>query len=152
MNNSQLIVFTLGEQEYAINIFFAQEIMRIPDLTKMPNSPPFLEGVFNLRGKVIPVFDLEKRFEITQADRGIDSRLLILNLDGMQAGIIVEDVSDVMSIDGHSIQKLDDEIVGISKNSIEGVCLVEEHIITVLNVSNLKSEIFKFNIERESVS
>lgn len=153
MDNSQLVVFTLGEEEYAIEISFAQEIIRIPSLTKMPSTPPFLEGVFNLRGKVIPVFDLKKKFKISQTEiRGIDSRLLILELNGMKAGIIVDDVSEVMRIDKQSIENLDDEIVGISKNSIEGVCIVEERIIILLNALKLKSEIFKLDVERESVS
>lgn len=151
MDNSQLVVFKLGLEEYAINISFAQEIIRIPALTKMPNTPPFLEGIFNLRGKVIPVFDLKKRFDMSQTERGIDSRLLILELDGMKAGIIVGDVSEVMRIGEHPIQNLDNEIVGISKNSIEGVCIVGERIIILLNASKLKSEIFKFNFERENV-
>jgi purine-binding chemotaxis protein CheW len=151
VSDSQLVAFTLGEEEYAIDINFTQEIMRIPSLTKLPNTPPFLEGVFNLRGKVIPVFDLKKKFLMSQTERSIDSRLLILDLDGIQAGIIVDDVSEVMKIDKESIKNLDTEIVGLSKNSIEGVYIVEERIIIVLNVSKLKSEIFKFNLERESV-
>lgn len=151
MNNSELVIFTLGEEEYGINIFFTQEIIRIPSLTKIPNSPSFLEGVFNLRGKVIPVFDLKKRFNINQTERNIDSRLLILDLDGMNAGIIVDDVSEVMRIDEQSIENLDDDIVGLSKNSIEGICIVEERIIIVLNASKLKSEIFKLNFEGESL-
>jgi purine-binding chemotaxis protein CheW len=146
VGNSQLVVFTLGEEEYAIDIFSTQEIMRIPSLTKMPGAPPFLEGVFNLRGKIIPVFDLKKRFNITQSERGIDSRLLILDLDGIKAGIIVDDVSEVMRANDLSIGHLDDGIVGLSQNTIEGVCLVEERIIIVLNASKLKSEILKLNI------
>lgn len=151
MSDSQLVAFTLGEEEYAIDINFTQEIMRIPSLTKLPNTPPFLEGVFNLRGKVIPVFDLKKEFIMAQTERSIDSRLLILDLDGIEAGIIVDDVSEVMKIDKESIKSLDTEIVGLSKNSIEGVYIVEKRIIIVLNISKLKSEIFKFNLERESV-
>lgn len=151
VDDSQLVVFTLGNEEYAINISSTQEIMRIPPLTIIPNTPPFLEGVFNLRGNVIPVFDLKKRFNLAQTERGIDSRLLILDLDGVRAGIIVDDVSEVMRMEKQSIANLNNEIVGISKNAIEGVCLVEERIIILLNASNLKSEILKYDSERESV-
>lgn len=152
MDNSQLVVFTLGQEEYAIKIDFAQEIMRIPSLTRMPNTPEFLEGVFNLRGKIIPVFDLKKRFSLIETERGADSRLLILDLDGMKVGIIVDDVSDVMKIDENTIGKLDNEVIGISKNSVTGVCMINERIIIVLNALKLKSEIFKLNIEeRENV-
>jgi purine-binding chemotaxis protein CheW len=147
MSNSQLVVFTLGKEEYAVDILFAQEIMRIPSLTKIPDAPSFLDGVFSLRGKVMPVFDLKKRFNITESERSIDSRLLILELDGMNAGIIVDDVSEVMSIDKQCINSLDSEISGISKNSIDGICVLNKRIIIILNVLKLKSEIFKFNIE-----
>lgn len=150
MDNSQLVVFAFGEEEYGIDISFTQEIMRIPSLTKMPNTPQFLEGVFNLRGKIVPVFDLKKRFELPQTERSIDSRLLILDLDGMRSGIIVDDVLEVMRIDNQSIKNLDDDIVGLSKNSIEGICLVQERLIIVLNASKLKTEILKFNLEREN--
>ena len=150
MEDSQLVVFRLGQDEYAIKIHFAQEIIRIPSLTKIPNTPPFLEGIFNLRGKVIPVFDLKKRFGISQTERGIDSRLLILELDGMNAGIIVDDVSEVMNINREAIENLDADIVGISKNSVEGVYMTDKRIVILLNALKLKSEIFKLDLERES--
>lgn len=152
MSSCQLVVFNLGLEEYAINISYAQEIIRIPQFTKIPNVPVFIEGIFNLRGKVIPVFDLKKRFGIVQTDRGIDSRLLILELDGMKAGIIVDDVSEVIRIDEQSIHNLSDEIVNISKNSIEGITLIDHRIIIILSALELKSEIFKYNIEKELVS
>ena len=152
MSSCQLVVFNLGLEEYAINISYAQEIIRIPKFTKIPNVPIFIEGIFNLRGKVIPVFDLKKRFGIAQTDRGVDCRLLILELDGMKAGIIVDDVSEVIRIDEESIQNLSDEIVNISKNSIEGITLIDHRIIIILNALELKSEIFKYNIEKELVS
>jgi len=74
----QLVVFSLGLEEYAINISYAQEIIRVPKFTRLPNTSSFVEGVFNLRGKVIPVFDLKKKFGVDQSERSIDSRLLIL--------------------------------------------------------------------------
>ena len=152
MNSYQLVVFNLGVEQYGINISYAQEIIRIPKFTRIPNVPQFVEGVFNLRGKVIPVFDLKKRFGIDQTERGIDSRLLILELDGMNAGIVVDDVSEVIRIEEQSIQNLSDEIVDISKNSIEGITLIDQRIIIILNAIELKSEIFKYNFGKEIVS
>ncbi len=152
MSYSQLVVFNLGLEEYAVDISCAKEIIRIPKFTKIPNVPSFIEGVINLRGKVIPIFDLKKRFKLDQSERNTDSRLLILELDDMKVGIIVDDVSEVISIDEESIQNLNSEIVGISKNSIRGISIIGQRIIILLNVINLKSEIFKYNLERELVS
>jgi len=152
LSSYQLVVFNLGIEQYAIDISYAQEIIRIPKITKLPNVPTFIEGIFNLRGKVIPVFDLKKRFGIDQTERGIDSRLLILELDGMNAGIVVDDVSEVIRIEEESIQNLNDEIVNISKNSIEGITLIDQRIIIILNAIELRPEIFKYNFGKEIVS
>lgn len=72
MSYCQLVIFTLGLEEYAIDICQAKEIIRIPKITKIAGLPSFIEGVFNLRGKLIPVFNLKKRFGFDQHERGID--------------------------------------------------------------------------------
>lgn len=144
MNTNQLVVFNLGVEEYAIDIFYAKEIIRIPQLTKIPNAPYYMEGIFNLRGTVITVIDLKKRFEIDQTERGIDSRLLILEIDGMLVGIIVDDISEVVRIDDLTIQNLGNELVNISRNSIKGVTIMGDRLIILLNVLELKREVFKY--------
>lgn len=144
MSSCQLVVFNLGKEEYAVDISYAQEIIRIPEFTKLPNVPSFIEGIINLRGKVIPVFDLKKRFDIDQTERGSDSRLLILELDGMTAGIIVDDVSEVMRADDESFQDLSSEVISISKNSIDRIVIVDQRVIIILNAVKLKEEISIF--------
>jgi len=149
MDSCQLVVFTLGVEEYAVNICHAQEIIRIPKLTKIPNVPTFIEGVFNLRGSVIPVFNLKKRFGFQESERGTDSRLLILELEGMKLGITVDDISEVLRIDESPMDNFSDEIVTLNKNTIQGISIVGERIIIVLNALKLKSEIFKYNLDEE---
>lgn len=151
LNYCQLVVFTLGIEEYAINITYAQEIIRVPILKRVPNTPDFIEGVFNLRGNVIPVIDLKKRFGFGSSEKTEDNRLLILDFNGTKLGIIVDDVSEVVKIDEDSIQSLSDEIAGISKNSIQGITLLGERIIMILDMEKLRSEIFIYNMEKESV-
>ena len=151
MSSCQLVVFNLGLEEYAIRISHAQEIIRIPKFTKIPNLPSFIEGIINLRDKIIPIFDLKKRFKIDGTERDSDSRLLILELDGMKAGIIVDDVSEVINIDEQLIQNLCDEISGVSKNCVEGISIIDRRVIIVLNALELKSEIFKYNLEKELI-
>ena len=152
LNSCQLVVFSLGAEEYAIPISYAERIVRIPALKKIPNTPEFIEGVFALRGKIIPAVDLKKRFGFGKFERGNDSRLLILDFEGTKLGIIVDDVTEVLKIDEQAIQHLDDEICQISKNSIKGVSILDERIIMILDMSNLKSEIFKVDFEKELVS
>jgi purine-binding chemotaxis protein CheW len=152
MSYSQFVVFSLGNEEYGIEISYAQEIIRIPQqTTKIPNMPVYIEGMINLRGNVIPVVDLKKRFGFMQSERSIDSRLLILNLENMLLGIIVDDVSEVMNIDENSIEKLGFEISSISGNSIQGIGKIDGRLILMLNVQILKSEIFKNKLEMEGI-
>lgn len=151
MRYCQLVIFTLGLEEYAIDICQAKEIIRIPKITKIAGLPSFIEGVFNLRGKLIPVFDLKKRFGFDQHERGIDSRLLILELDGMTLGITVDDVCDVLQIEEESIDNLSDEIFAINKNSIKGISILGDRIIIILNALTLKSEISKYKIDKELI-
>jgi purine-binding chemotaxis protein CheW len=146
MSYVQYVVFSLGKEEYGIEISFAQEIIRIPQqITKMPNMPSYIEGVVNLRGKVITVIDLKKRLGFEQTERSNDSRLLILNLENMLLGTIVDDVSEVIKIDDQSIEKLSFEISGIDSNSVKGIGKIDERLILLLDATKMKTEIFQNN-------
>lgn len=144
MKSCQLVVFNLGTEEYAIDISYAKEIIRVPKLAKIPNVPYFIEGIFNLRGTVITVIDLKKRFEIEGTEDNVDRRLLILDFNEMKVGIIVDDISEVMRVEDLEVQNLGNEIVNISKNSIDGITIINDRLIILLNALRLKSEIFQY--------
>ncbi|MGB4700889.1 MAG: chemotaxis protein CheW [Syntrophomonadaceae bacterium] len=144
MSNSQYVIFSLGEEEYGINISYAQEIMRVPgQITKLPNMPAYIDGVFNLRGKVIPIIDLKKRFDFAQTERNADNRLLVIDLGNMLVGTIVDDVSEVLMIDEASIENLYSEIAGIGKNCIQGICNMGDRLIVLLDALKMKEEVFQ---------
>ena len=141
MNINQLIVFTLEEQEYGIDISYTKEIVRIPPITKIPDMPAFMEGVINLRGNVIPVIDLKKKFGFAQSEKSMDHRLLILDLEGINLGIIVDDVSEVVKINELAIDKLSPEIATIGGNSVNGIAKIDQRLILLLNALEFKKEI-----------
>lgn len=147
--NHQYIVFTLGKQEYGINISYTQEIIRIPQITNIPNMPDFIEGVINLRGKVIPVIDPKKKFGLAQTERSSDHRLLILDLEGINIGIIVDDVSEVVVINEQLIERLCKEMGILGGNSVQGIAKIDQRLILLLNTLEFKNEIFKLESERE---
>jgi purine-binding chemotaxis protein CheW len=143
MSCVQYVVFSLGKEEYGIEISIAQEIIRIPQqITKMPNLPSYIEGVVNLRGNVIPVIDLKKRFGFERTERGTDSRLLILNLEDRQVGTIVDNVSEVIKIDDDSVETLDSELSGIGSNNISGIGKIDERLILLLDTTKIKADVF----------
>jgi len=144
MGSSQYVIFSLGEEEYGLNISYAQEIIRVPEqITKLPNMPAFIDGVFNLRGKVIPIIDLKKRFDFAQNERNADNRLLVIDLGNMLVGTIVDDVSEVLMIDEASIENLYSEIAGIGKNCIQGICNMGDRLIVLLDALKMKEEVFQ---------
>lgn len=141
MDINQLIIFTLGKEEYGIDISYTKEIIRIPQITKMPSMPAFMEGIINLRGKVIPVIDLKKKFGFAQLERCNDHRLLILDLEGVDLGIIVDDVSEVVRVNEQAIEKLSTEIATFGGNSVQGIAKIDQRLILLLNALELKNEI-----------
>lgn len=98
-DEEQVVVFRLNSQDYAVSINDVQEIVRVPEeLTRVPKTPSFVEGVINLRGKVLPVIDLNRRFELPEKARDDHQRIMVFALDGVNVGFIVDAVSEVLKI------------------------------------------------------
>jgi purine-binding chemotaxis protein CheW len=144
MGYVEYVVFSLGSEEYGIEISFAQEIIRIPkQIIKLPNMPSYIEGMINLRGNVIPIIDLKKRFGFEQTERTLDSRLLILNFENMLLGTIVDDVSEVVKIENEAIEMLSSEMSSIGTNSLKGIGKINGRLIMLLDALKMKSEVFQ---------
>jgi purine-binding chemotaxis protein CheW len=108
----QFVIFKLENQEYAVPIENVQEIVRVPEeLTRVPKTPDFVEGVINLRGSVLPVIDLRKRFDLPEKQRDDHQRILVFVFDNVSIGFIVDSVSEVLKIPKSVIQK-SPEILG----------------------------------------
>lgn len=153
MKNIQMVVFSVGQEEYGIDISCAQEIIRIPEsITKVPDMPSFVEGMLNLRDQVIPVIDLRKRFGVEDTEKGNDSRLLVLNLEGMLLGSIVDDVSEVLSVEEKAMESLYAEMANLGNHCIKSICKVDDRLIMLLDANKLKNEIFTIcPVEMEEV-
>ena len=102
----QFVIFKLDEQEYAVPIESVQEIVRVPEeLTRVPKTPDFVEGVINLRGNVLPVIDLRKKFDLREKQRDEHQRIMVFVIDNLSVGFIVDSVSEVLKIPRSVIQK-----------------------------------------------
>ncbi|ACM21513.1 scaffold protein CheW associated with MCPs of classes 40H and 40+24H [Geotalea daltonii FRC-32] len=105
----QMVTFALEREEYGVEVLSVREIIRMPELTKMPNAPHYVEGVINLRGTVIPVISLRKRFNLDDHDHDRNSRILVMELRGGNlTGFIVDSVAEVIRIQKSSIQPAPD--------------------------------------------
>jgi purine-binding chemotaxis protein CheW len=105
MADEQFIIFRLGEQEYGLPVGAVDEIARPPDqIARLPKAPAFIEGVINLRGDVVPIIDLRRRFELTTEEPGTGRRILVLSVGSGKAGFLVDGVSEVMKVPSATIR------------------------------------------------
>lgn len=103
----QLVVFTLGSESYAVDISMVREIIQPQIITRVPGTPPAVEGVINLRGSVIPVVDLRKRFQLEHIERTKTTRIVVVGCKGHNVGVIVDSVAEVLRIKVDSIESCD---------------------------------------------
>ncbi|MCL1814538.1 MAG: chemotaxis protein CheW [Treponema sp.] len=140
-DQSQLVTFQLGEELYGINIMDVKEIVRVQDTRALPNAPGYVEGIFNLRGEIIPIINLHKRFHLKKASSSEEDELLsgfiIIDVDGMKLGVIIDRVSRVVTIEREQIQPPPQMLTGIGAEYIQGVVRQEEGYLIILNIRDL---------------
>lgn len=148
----QMVVFQLTEQTYGIDIASVFEIIRMEVITKVPRTPHFVEGVINLRGKIIPVIDLCKRFNLPLTERTSASRIIIVDVAGNTIGMIVDGVSEVLRVPLDSIEPPPPMIHGIDAAYLRGIAILDSRLIILLNLEKIlyeqeQSELQRFSIE-----
>jgi len=117
----QLVGFRLGEEQYAVGISEVQEIIRVPDVTRVPKAPEFVEGVINLREKVLPVLSLRKKFALKDVERMDSQRIIVVNVDGISTGMIVDSVSEVLRLPKDSIEPPPPLLSGLDTDHLQGI-------------------------------
>lgn len=137
----QLVTFQLGEEKYGIDIMDVKEIQRSLEIRAIPNTPLYIEGIANLRGTIIPILNLHERFHIDRADLSEEELLLngtiIININNMLLGMIIDKISRVMTIRVKSIQAPPQMISGIGSEYIQGVVNEEGEYLIILDISRL---------------
>lgn len=132
----QLVSFRLGEEEYAIDILKVQEINRIVEITSVPNSPAYVEGVINLRGRVIPVIDLRKRFGLHAKEADAQTRIMVVDV-GTTVGLIVDSVSEVLRLSADTIEPPPPMTGGDGSEFIRGVGKLQDRLLILLDIDRL---------------
>jgi purine-binding chemotaxis protein CheW len=132
-NDIQLVVFKLGREEYGVSILQVQEIKRITEITRVPHSPDYIKGVMNLRGSVLPVIDLKKRLGLPPEEYTEDTRIIIIKVEEISVGMIVDAVSEVTTIDQNGIEPPQSVVGGIAADYLSGVGKLENRLLILLN-------------------
>lgn len=138
MDELKVIVFKLAKEEYGIEVDKVQTIERMLPITRVPKTLDFVKGVINLRGVVIPVIDLRGRFNLPQAEYNDQTRIIIVEVDKMQVGFIVDSANDVVDIKRSSIEKPPEVVGGVKARYLDGVAkLDEERLLIMLNLAEV---------------
>ena len=140
MTEQQLVVFGLGKEEFGIDISQVREIVRIQTITAIPQSLDFVEGIVNLRGQIVPIVDLSKRFRVgnvTAADES-QRRIIVVSMGSQNIGILVDGVSEILRIPDDSIEPTPPIVAsGVSSDFIRGVAKVENRLIIMLDLERI---------------
>lgn len=136
----QLVSFNLDHEEYGINVLKVREIIRMLNVTRVPNTPYYVEGVINLRGKVIPIISLRKKFNLAEADHDKRTRIMVMEVGGELMGFIVDEVSEVLRISEKEIQPPPPVVSSnIDQECMSGVINQAERLLVLLNLEKMFS-------------
>ena len=135
----QLVTFSTGDGEFGVDILRVQEIIRIMEITRIPRSPEFVEGVINLRGKVVPIIDLRRRFSMHTRQHDSDTRIIVIEISGVIVGFVVDAVSEVLRIPIDTVEPAPPVVAGFDSDYISGVCKLHDRLLILLDLDRLLS-------------
>ncbi len=133
----QLVTFEVGSEEFAIPILSVQEINRMMQITRVPQSPDFVEGVINLRGKIIPVVDLRRRFGLPASESHGDNRIIVVEIHGRVIGFTVDRVNEVLRISPGIVEPPPSMVCGLESEYVQGVGKLEDRLLILLELRRL---------------
>jgi Chemotaxis signal transduction protein len=135
----QLVTFSIGEEEFGVDILKVQEIIRTMEITKVPRAEKFVEGVINLRGKVIPIIDLRRRFGLVSKPHDKHTRIIVIEISNMIVGFVVDSVSEVLRIPASTVEPPPPVVAGVESEYIAGVGKLQDRLLILLDLDKLLS-------------
>ena len=146
-DEAQLVVFQLGAEFYGVEIARVHEIIRLQTVTRVPRAPVFVEGVINLRGKVIPVVDLRRRFGLPMADHTRASRIVVVEIGDQVVGVVVDGVSEVLRVNGATVEPPSPVVAGIDSEYIHGIAKLDDRLVILLDLDRVLAQSERRSLE-----
>ncbi len=135
----QLVVFELSSELFGVDIAAVESIIKMQPITRIPQSPDFVEGVINLRGKVLPVIDLRLRFGLPAVELTKNNRIMVITLGGTEVGMIVDGVSEVLSITDEEVEPPPAMVTSVNSTFITGIAKIENRLVILLDLRKILS-------------
>ena len=137
----QLVTFHIGEEEFGVDILAVQEIIRLMQITMVPRASSFIEGVINLRGKVIPVINMRTRFNMPALPHDNNTRIVVMEFGQKIVGFLVDAVSEVLRIPASTVEDPPPVVAGIGSEYIRGVGKLNSRLLILLDLDNLLEDV-----------
>lgn len=144
----QLVSFNIGDEEFGVDILGVQEINRMTEVTRVPNAPSYVEGVINLRGKVIPVIDLRKRLLMPTRPHDQDTRIIVVEIDSKVIGFVVDKVNEVLRIPQSVTEAPPSMVSGIKSDYITAIGKLTDRLIILLDLDKILSDDEKVQVSQ----
>ena len=135
----QLVVFELANESYGLDIADVESIIKLQSITVVPNAPSFVEGVTNLRGIVLPVIDLRKRFGLPQSEPTKDTRIVVVDAGGSNVGMIVDAVTEVLRVSDATIEPPSPLVITVSSTFITGIAKMDDKLVILVDLAKVLS-------------
>jgi len=135
--DNHLVVFDLANEHYGVDIAAVEGIIKMQPITLVPRAPEFIEGVTNLRGKVLPVLDLRKRFGLPAAATTKDSRIVVVEMNATTVGIVVDGVSEVLQLAPEAVEPPSPLVTTVDSAFIKGIAKFAERLIILLDLGKV---------------
>lgn len=142
IHDMQLVVFRLGNEEYGADITQVREIIRVGEITSIPQAPPDIPGVINLRGQITTVVNLRKRMGMEDREADGNSRIVLVEVDRKTVGLVVDSVTEVMYVTASQIEPVSGVLANTAESSrILGVCKLKDHLLILVDLNKVLSEL-----------
>jgi purine-binding chemotaxis protein CheW len=135
----QLVIFELGSENYGVDIAAVEGIIKMQEITRLPHAPSFVEGITNLRGAVVPVVDLRKRFGLTAQEATRDTRIVVANIGSTKVGLVVDAVTQVIRVAEDKIEPPPQMSVTINSAFIKNIAKLDQQLVILLDLARVLS-------------
>ncbi|MBI1938127.1 MAG: chemotaxis protein CheW [Ignavibacteriales bacterium] len=143
----QLVSFMIGDEEFGVDILLVQEIIRMLQVTKVPNAPDFVDGVINLRGRIIPVIDLRCKLGIPRKEHDKNTRIIVVEVSGKTIGFIVDAVTEVLRIPSSITEAPPEIVTGINSEFINAVGKLEDRLLILIDIEKVLTTSEKMELQ-----
>mgnify|MGYP006295863721 CR=1 FL=1 len=147
--SKQMIIFDIGQEKFGVKITRIHEINRMTEITELPDTSRYFAGIINLRGDIISVVDLRKRLGLENVENTEDTRIIVVEYQDDDVGLIVDAVSEVLHIDEEEVEDPPQSMVGIKNDYLTGVVKIDDNIVNILDLDNLLASDEKIELEKQ---